>query len=137
MPLCTRAILPWQSRWGWAFSVVGRPCVAQRVWAIPRVACREGPCHFWSFNFASRDSILPADFILWISPPSSKATPAESYPRYSNLFSPSRRIGRASLWPTYPTIPHILEPPVSPSILRQLTKTLGEFKKKEYGIQSA
>ena len=35
MPLCTTTISPVQSRCGWAFSSVGRPCVAQRVWPIP------------------------------------------------------------------------------------------------------
>ena len=37
MPLCTTTIRPVQSRWGWAFSSVGRPCVAQRVWPMPKV----------------------------------------------------------------------------------------------------
>ena len=32
MPLCTTTIRPVQSRCGCAFSSVGRPCVAQRVW---------------------------------------------------------------------------------------------------------
>src|SRR5207253_10773663 len=35
------------------------------------------------------------------------ATPAESYPRYSSRFSPSRIRPTASLSPTYPTMPHI------------------------------
>ena len=35
MPLCTTTIRPVQSRCGWAFSSVGRPCVAHRVWPTP------------------------------------------------------------------------------------------------------
>ena len=35
MPLCATTMRPPQSVCGWAFSSVGRPCVAQRVWAIP------------------------------------------------------------------------------------------------------
>ena len=37
----------------------------------------------------------------------STATPAESYPRYSSLYSPCNKTGTASSRPTYPTIPHI------------------------------
>ena len=35
MPLWTTTMRPVQSRCGWAFSSVGRPCVAQRVWPMP------------------------------------------------------------------------------------------------------
>ena len=35
IPLCTTTMRPVQSRCGWAFSSVGRPCVAQRVWPMP------------------------------------------------------------------------------------------------------
>ena len=38
MPLCTTTMSPLQSRCGWAFSSVGRPCVAQRVWPMPKDA---------------------------------------------------------------------------------------------------
>ena len=37
MPLWTTTRRPVQSRWGWAFSSVGRPWVAQRVWPMPKV----------------------------------------------------------------------------------------------------
>ena len=37
MPLWTTTMRPVQSRWGWAFSSVGRPWVAQRVWPMPKV----------------------------------------------------------------------------------------------------
>lgn len=36
------------------------------------------------------------------------AHPALSYPRYSSFLSPFMRIGRACLFPMYPTIPHIV-----------------------------
>ncbi len=35
MPLWTSAIRPVQSAWGWAFSSLGRPWVAHRVWPMP------------------------------------------------------------------------------------------------------
>ena len=35
MPLWTTTMRSLQSRCGWAFSSVGRPCVAQRVWPRP------------------------------------------------------------------------------------------------------
>ena len=37
MPLWTTTRVPVPSRWGWAFSSVGRPWVAQRVWPMPKV----------------------------------------------------------------------------------------------------
>ena len=47
IPLCTTASRPVQSRWGWAFSGVGLPWVAQRVWPIavrrPGGAARQRP----------------------------------------------------------------------------------------------
>ena len=36
IPLWTTTRRPVQSRCGWAFSSVGRPCVAQRVWPRPK-----------------------------------------------------------------------------------------------------
>ena len=52
MPLWTTTMRPVQSRCGWAFSSVGRPCVAQRVWptpysAVDRVVAR---CAFSRFD---------------------------------------------------------------------------------------
>ena len=35
MPLWMTTTLDEQSLCGWAFSSLGRPCVAQRVWAMP------------------------------------------------------------------------------------------------------
>ena len=51
MPLWTTTIWPVQSRCGCAFSSVGRPCVAQRVWPMPyspveRVAARSTASRF-------------------------------------------------------------------------------------------
>src|SRR5207249_4129156 len=43
-----------------------------------------------------------------IFPSRRTATPAESYPRYSRRLRPSKRMGTASCFPTYPTMPHIL-----------------------------
>lgn len=46
-------------------------------------------------------------YYLCQASPSRTASPAESYPLYSNFDSPSRRIGAACLFPVNPTIPHI------------------------------
>src|SRR5579859_3769410 len=46
------------------------------------------------------------------SPLPSTAIPAESYPRYSSRRSPSMMMGTTLLLPTYPTIPHIWNPPM-------------------------
>src|SRR3990170_4313043 len=99
IPLCARAILPVQSRWGCAFTFDGAPCVAHRVWANPVEPSREGSC-------ASRFAMNPLSFTTWRLLPTI-ATPALSYPRYSRRFRPSKRIGRAFRRPAYPTIPHI------------------------------
>src|SRR3990172_8130002 len=99
IPLCARAILPVQSRWGCALTFDGAPCVAHRVWANPVEPSREGSC-------ASRFAMNPLSFTTWRLLPTI-ATPALSYPRYSRRFRPSKRIGRAFRRPAYPTIPHI------------------------------
>ena len=39
IPLWMTVISPVQSRWGWALRSLGRPWVAQRVWARPIAAC--------------------------------------------------------------------------------------------------
>src|SRR5271156_4902814 len=49
----------------------------------------------------------PAHLRSSITPFSTVATPAESYPRYSSRRKPSSRIGVASALPIYPIIPHI------------------------------
>src|SRR5918992_2405960 len=103
IPLWITASRPVQSRWGWAFRSVGRPWVAHRVCPIrlsPRSAVSEP-------RACSSTSSFPAFRTTWTSPPSSTATPAESYPRYSSRRSPSSRIGSACWFPAYPTIPHM------------------------------
>jgi hypothetical protein len=73
MPLCTTAILPSQETCGCAFVSLGRPCVAQRVWPIPRVDGGSRPA-----MLVRRSRILPALFATAIRSPSLTATPAES-----------------------------------------------------------
>src|SRR5438309_3390176 len=60
-----------------------------------------------SRRIASSALIRPGARRTWSPSPSRTATPAESYPRYSSRFSPSRIRPTASLSPTYPTMPHI------------------------------
>ena len=55
MPLCTTTMWPVQSRWGCAFSSVGRPCVAQRVWPMPY-----SPSSGLTARTSSRRASLPA-----------------------------------------------------------------------------
>ena len=79
MPLCTTTILPVQSRCGCAFSSVGRPCVAQRVWPMPYV-----PSSGFMRIMFSRLRSFPSTRRIWRpSPLPETAIPAESYPRYS------------------------------------------------------
>ena len=95
MPLWITATVPEQSRCGWALRCVGAPCVAHRVWPIATVP---GGCPPSSSAVTSSES-FPAR-LTTVRSPSSTATPAESYPRYSRRRSPSRTIGRASSGPT-------------------------------------
>ena len=73
MPLWTTTILPVQSRCGCAFSSVGRPCVAQRVWPTPYTpsigSVRIAFSRLISFP-ADRRSSMPSGL--------TSATPAES-----------------------------------------------------------
>ena len=73
MPLCTNAISPRQSTWGWAFRWVGAPWVAQRVCAIPVEPC-SGSRSSWSASAATR----AASFVTTTPPPFATASPAES-----------------------------------------------------------
>ena len=73
MPLWITAILPLQSRCGWALRSVGAPWVAQRVWPIPTVPAG-GTC---SPSAPSSSESLPAR-LTTASAPSRSATPAES-----------------------------------------------------------
>ena len=75
IPLCTRASLPsWPPRCGWAFSLVGPPCVAQRVWPIAVAVCGSGASESASRRFSS----LPARLRVSTVVPATAATPAES-----------------------------------------------------------
>ena len=73
IPLWMTAMRPEQSRWGWAFSSVGGPWVAHRVWPIPTVPATPPR----SPRTASSSPSLPARFTTERSP-SIRATPAES-----------------------------------------------------------
>ena len=75
MPLWTTTIWPVQSRCGCAFSSVGRPCVAQRVWPMPYVALESSG---FAFSASSRRDSLPALRRSSIVPLRTTATPAES-----------------------------------------------------------
>src|SRR5574337_1742541 len=105
MPLWTTTRSPVQSLWGWAFSSVGRPWVAQRVWPSPTSPEKSRPHSTFSSSL-----IFPT--LRWTTIRSCWriARPAESYPRYSRRLSPSKRTGTTFLCPTYPTIPHIALP---------------------------
>ncbi len=76
MPLWTTTIWPVQSRWGCAFSSVGRPCVAQRVWPMPYSPPRSSSG--FTFSASSRRESLPALRRSSIEPFCTTATPAES-----------------------------------------------------------
>src|SRR5512145_3118490 len=99
IPLCTTAISP-RDTIGWAFSVAGAPCVAQRVWAIP-----VSPVVFWLL--AARSSTRDTVRIRSRLPAFTRASPHESYPRYSRRRSPSISTGTMSRRATAPTIPHM------------------------------
>ncbi len=90
IPLCTTATRPEQSTCGCAFSSVGGPCVAHRVWPMPNP-----PDNDRSFRASTRLCICPARRSTCNEPFEATATPAESYPRYSNFAIPSSRMGSA------------------------------------------
>ena len=73
MPLRTMETRPPQSLWGWAFSSLGLPCVAQRVCPRPTLACE--PSSPAAAKSASR---LPTARTMSIPPGSMSAMPAES-----------------------------------------------------------
>ena len=106
MPLWMRASRPSSPpRCGWAFWSVGPPWVAQRVCPIPVVDAGQR---------VAVEGVLEVDELagplLEARRPSvTRATPAESYPRYSRRARPSMTTSSAmpSVRPTYPTIPHM------------------------------
>ena len=102
IPLCTPTtsdstapdpdLLQFPDTCGCAFVWLGSPCVAQRVCPIPQVPFKDFPESVFSIKLLSR----PLDFTTSASfSPSRTASPAESYPLYSSLASPSSRIGAA------------------------------------------
>ena len=104
IPLCTRHSFLELENWGWAFISFGSPWVAHLVWPIPIP-----PVIFFLFwSCFSSLLIFPFDLQLAMLDPLYTAIPALSYPRYSSLLSPFKIIGKESLSPKYPTIPHII-----------------------------
>ena len=105
MPLCTATMFPSSLLCGCALFSDGSPCVAHLVCPIPHEPITALP----SFVFSARILSLPFAFTISTGfSPSRTAIPAESYPRYSNLDSPSNKIGAACSLPVNPTIPHII-----------------------------
>ena len=106
IPLWIRARRPLQSVWGCAFSGVGLPWVAQRV--CPRAA-RLGPAGAAPTSSPSlaTESVPPAARSRQTASPTTRATPAESYPRYSSWCSAPSSRGRASASPVTPMMPHM------------------------------
>src|SRR5439155_25637292 len=108
-PLCTR---PQPSDpVGCAFSSESLPCVAHLVCPMPT-----GPLTTLPATAFSRLASLPTLRRTSICPARRTATPAESYPPDSRRLRPSKRMGTATCFPTYPTMPHNLLPfyPFSP-----------------------
>jgi hypothetical protein len=73
MPLWMQAMRPVWSVCGCAFGVVGAPCVAQRVWPMPRV-----PLGMEPFSSDSRTESLPEALLTCRPVPLTTARPAES-----------------------------------------------------------
>src|SRR5690348_5216570 len=99
MPLCTTEMPPLTC--GCALVSVGRPWVAQRVWAMPMV-----PCTCCSSTSRPNWDTRPVERTR-CSFPFTTARPAESYPRYSRRRRPSIRIGTTLRRAMAPTIPHM------------------------------
>src|ERR1700759_168772 len=121
IPLSTIRTRPLASWWGCALRSVTAPCVAHRVCPIPTdgvmvivpalsplVRCAPTPCV--RLSAGSSESRFPTERLHSTASPSRHATPAESYPRYSNFRSPSSRTPVQDRFPTYPIIPHITCP---------------------------
>ena len=106
MPLCTTVMVWSLLKCGWEFTSLGTPWVAHRVWPIPIVPGMVSPPWVSSSSTFSR----PTALVTLTDVPSNTAIPAESYPLYSSLESPSKITGAACLSPIYPTIPHIFYP---------------------------
>ncbi len=85
IPLWMMARRPVQSRWGWAFSDVGWPWVAQRVWPMP-APCPAGggrvagvsPSPQVSLARSATERVPSAARARQMPPSATSATPAES-----------------------------------------------------------
>ncbi len=73
IPLCTTAISPLGSVWGWALWSLGAPWVAQRVWPMP-----VDPATGSASSISARRESLPSALRTTRVRPSQTATPAES-----------------------------------------------------------
>ena len=76
IPLWMMAMRPVQSTWGWAFSAVGLPWVAQRVWPIA-AAWPSGAAAVSSAS-AATEVVPPAARARQSAPSATMARPAES-----------------------------------------------------------
>ena len=93
IPLWISATRPDGSVCGWELASLGSPCVAQRVWPRPEVPGS-------GVSAPSRLASLPERFTTASGAPGRPTTtPAESYPRYSSVRSPSTRTGSACSGP--------------------------------------
>ena len=82
MPLWMMATLPSRDVCGCALVSFGTPFVAQRVWPMPTVASGIGSRSMSCTRLARRPAFLRT--ATRSMPGAVSATPAESYPRYSN-----------------------------------------------------
>src|SRR5664279_1333265 len=103
IPLWTRAMLPpaQDATCGCALTSVGGPWVAHRLCPMPAA-----PVGLDSSKAAANSTSLPARLITVLRSARNRATPAESYPRYSIRLRPSTSTGNTLLPLTHPTIPH-------------------------------
>ena len=103
IPFWTTAIVSLLFKWGWEFASDGAPWVAHLVWPIP-IHPSTGFC----FILSAKLDNLPLNFLTSKWSLLNTATPAESYPLYSNFDNPFIKNDVAFPLPKYPTIPHIL-----------------------------
>src|SRR5208337_749887 len=94
-------MVPLHPVWGWALRSVTPPWVAHRVCAMPVL-----PFSPESSFLSSISLIRPAPLRTLSLPLLIVTMPAESYPRYSTLRSPSSRMPETGSSATQPTIPH-------------------------------
>lgn len=95
MPLWMIATLPSRLACGCAFTSLGTPFVAQRVWPIATVASGSGRASMSSTRFDRRPAFLRT--ATRSMPGAVSATPAESYPRYSKRSNPCKHTSRGRI----------------------------------------